>query len=77
MGFVLARSKNKMTWGGGGGVGVGPSKPPPPPPTRFGPSLKAYFLVHVRSLHLSTIPSGLFFDPDCFFDYTRLCVTSA
>ena len=26
------------------------------PPPRFGPSVKAYFLVHVRSLHLSTIP---------------------
>ena len=27
-----------------------------PPPPRFGPSVKAYFLVHVSSLHLSTIP---------------------
>ena len=70
---------------------------------------KAYFLVHVRSLPLSTIPFvlvssfplvltltkyrtclgylsrkicrtiafGLFFDSDCFFDYTRFCVTSS
>ena len=26
------------------------------PPPLFGPSVKAYFLVHIRSLHLSTIP---------------------
>ena len=26
------------------------------PPPRFGPSVKGYFLVRVRSLHLSTIP---------------------
>ena len=30
--------------------------PPPSPPPRFAPSFKAYLLVHVRSLHLSTIP---------------------
>ena len=29
------------------------------PPPRFGPSVKAYFLVHVRSLHLSTISDQL------------------
>ena len=28
----------------------------PPPLPQFGPLVKAYFLVHVRSLHLSTIP---------------------
>ena len=37
MGFVLARSKNKMTWGGGA-ERVAHINPPP----RFGPSVKAY-----------------------------------
>ena len=58
-----------MTEGGGGGGAaerVTPLNSPPPPaervthinsPTpRFGPFVKAYFLVHVRSLHLFTIP---------------------
>ena len=35
----------------GGGWASGPHYPPP----CSGPSVKAYFLVHVRSLHLSTI----------------------
>ena len=36
MGFVLARSRNKMT--GGGGLSEWPTLTPP----RFGPSVKAY-----------------------------------
>ena len=50
---IQARSKHKMT---GGAERVAHINSPPPP-SRFGPSVKAYFLVHVvRSLHLSTIP---------------------
>ena len=44
-------------------VGVGGAErvthinsPPPLPPPRFGPLVIAYFVVHVGSLHLSTIP---------------------
>ena len=97
-----ARSKHKIT-GGGGSERVAHINSLP----RFGPSVKAYFLVHVRSLHWSSIPFvlvsnfpfvltltksrtclgyrswkicqtiafGSFFDSDCFFDFTRLCVT--
>ena len=43
-------SKHKMTGGGG------PSEWRMLTPPGLGPSVKAYFLVHVRSLHLSTIP---------------------
>ena len=50
-----ARSKRKMT-GGAERVAHINSLP------RFGPSVKAYFLVHVRSLHLSTIPFVLVFN---------------
>ena len=49
---MQARSKHKMT-GGGGAERVTHINSP----TRFGPSVKAYFLVHVRSLDLSTIPN--------------------
>ena len=45
-----ARSKHKMN---GGAERVAHINSPHP---RFGPSVKVYFLVHVRSLHLSTIP---------------------
>ena len=45
-----ARSKHKLT---GGGSNDWPTLTPPP---GFGPSVKAYFLVHFRSLHLSTKP---------------------
>ena len=48
---LQARSGHKMT-GRGGAERVAHIKFPAP----FGPSVKAYFLVHVRSLHLSTIP---------------------
>ena len=48
--YLQARSKHKMT---GGAERVVRINSPPP---RFGPSIKAYFLVHVISLHLSTIP---------------------
>ena len=44
-----ARSKHNMA---GGGERVAHVNPPP----GFGPSVEAYFLVHVRSPHLSTIP---------------------
>ena len=47
-----ACSKHKMT---GGAERVAHINSPP----RFGPSVKAYFLVHVRSLHLSTISDQL------------------
>ena len=46
---LQARSKHKMT---GGAERVAHINSP----SRFGPSVKAYFFVHVRSLHLSTIP---------------------
>ena len=50
--MIQARSKHKMT-----GVAERVAQiNSPPPPTRFAPSVKAYFLVHVRSLHLSTTP---------------------
>ena len=49
VGLRQARSKHKMT----GGLSEWPALTPP---TGFGPSVKAYFLVHVISLHLSTIP---------------------
>ena len=48
-----ACSKHRMTGGGGRGAEqvahINFT-------ARFGPSVEAYFLVHVRSLHLSTIP---------------------
>ena len=47
---VQARSKEKMT---GGAERVAHINPPPPP--RFSPSVKAYFLVHVRSLQLCAV----------------------
>ena len=47
-----ARSKHKLT----GGVGGSNDWPTLTPPPGIGPSVKAYFLVHFRSLHLSTIP---------------------
>ena len=46
---MQARSKHKMT---GRAERLAHINSPPP----FAPSVKAYFLVHVRSLHLSTIP---------------------
>ena len=45
-----ARRKHKMT---GEGQSEWPTLTLPPD---LGPSVEAYFLVHVRSLHLSTIP---------------------
>ena len=52
---VQARSRHKMT---GGAERVAHINSP----LRFGSSVKAYFLVHVRSLHLSTIPSVLVYN---------------
>ena len=46
-----ARSKHKTT--GAEGERVAYVNSPPP---GLGHSVKAYFLVHIRSLHLSTIP---------------------
>ena len=48
--YIQARSKHKMT---GRAERVARINSPLP---RFSPLVKAYFLVHVRSLHLSTIP---------------------
>ena len=48
-----ARSKHKMT---GGTERVAHINSP----SRFGPSVKAYFLVHVRSLHLFCLQYLLF-----------------
>ena len=53
---LQARSGHKMT---GGRLSEWPTLNSPPP---FGPSVKAYFLVHVRSLHLSTIPFVLVYN---------------
>ena len=54
-----ARRKHKMT-------GEGPSEWPTLtlPPDR-GPSVEAYFLVHVRPLHMSTIPFVLLYVYKC------------
>ena len=43
-------------WWGGGAEREARINAIPPPPPRFGPSVKAYFLVHFRSLQLCTIP---------------------
>ena len=48
--YSQARSKHKMT----GELSEWPTLTPHPP--YFGPSANTYFLVHVKSLHLSTIP---------------------
>ena len=45
-----ARSKHKMTGGAERVTHINS-------PTRLGPSVKAYFLLHVRSLDLSTKPN--------------------
>ena len=51
-----ARSKQKITRGGGAAAERVARINSPPPPPRFNPSVKACFLVHIRSLQLCTIP---------------------
>ena len=81
--LLQVRSKNKMT--GGGGL------PPPTSVPRLKHTCQLLLCMAPNHFHFRVVLSlrkadafpvvaslpRLFFDSDCFLDYTRLCVTSA